>query len=82
MLGLVLLGIVEGIVHHGKACCLAATKLSPEAKDEHDIRSGLVHLGKFLPDFSLGDCGLAGMQDIDDLQRGNNQTWLFLFFYI
>lgn len=67
--GLILLSIVQWIVDHGETCCLATTELSLETKDEHYIRCGLVHFGKLLPDFSLGDCCLSRVQDIQNLWR-------------
>merc|ERR1719391_776969 len=60
VLGLILLG-----VDHGESSRLATTKIGSEAKDEHHVRGGLVHLGQLLPDLSLGDCGPAWMEDID-----------------
>lgn len=68
VLGLVFLSVVERVVDHGETRRLAATKLCPEAEDEHHIGGGLVHFGQLLPDLSLGDCGFARMEDIDNLE--------------
>ena len=63
-----LLEEVHGIVHKGKASCLATTKVSPESKAGNNIRSHFVHFCQLLGDFLLGDGGSAGMQDINDLR--------------
>lgn len=74
--GLILLGVVQWIVDHGETCCLSTTELSLETENKHYVRRGLVHFGKLLPDFSLGDCCFPRVQDIQDLWRNTRVTSL------
>lgn len=67
--GLILLSEVQRVVDHGEAGRLAATKLSLEAESEHYVGGGLVELGELLPDLDLGYCGLARVQDVNDLLK-------------
>ena len=55
MLGLKLLEEVHVVIDQSKAGGLAATKVGPETKAGHDIRSHFVHLSKLLSNLLLGD---------------------------
>lgn len=71
--GLIFLGVVQWVVNHAKSCCLATTKLSFEAEDEHHIWGGLVHFCKLFPDLYFRDCCSAWMQDIDNLNEQKHE---------
>lgn len=67
VLGLKLLEKIHVVIDQGKAGGLTATKVGPEAKAGHHIRSHFVHLGQLLSNLLLGDGWSAGMKDINDL---------------
>ena len=63
---LILLCIIQGMVNHAKASCLATTKMGSESKYKDDIWCGLVHFGQFFPNFCFRYCCLSRVKIIDD----------------
>ena len=66
VLGLELLGEIHGVVDKSEAGGLAASEVGLEAEDEDPVGGAVVHLTELLPDVSLADGGLAGVEDVHD----------------
>ena len=66
MFGLILLRLIQGIVNHSEASCLATTKMGSESKYKDDIWCGLVHFGQFFPNFCFRYCCLSRVKNIND----------------
>ena len=67
VLGLELLGKVEGVVDQSKSSCLTTLEVGSESKGEDKIWGGLVHLGNLFFDFRLWDSSSTGVKDVNDL---------------
>ena len=80
VLGLELLGKVQSVVDETEAGALAAAELAAETEDEDGVGSGLVHRRQLFANFGLWDRRAVGMEDVDDLEKANNQTWQLPFF--
>ena len=66
VLGLELLGEIHGVIDESEAGGLAASEVGLEAEDEDPVGGAVVHLAELLPDVSLADGGLAGVEDVHD----------------
>ena len=62
--GLELLGEVHGVIDKGEPGRLATSEVGLEAEDEDPVGGAVVHLAELLPDVSLADGGLAGVEDV------------------
>ena len=60
------LRIIQGIINHSKASCLATTKMDSQSKYKDDIWCGLAHFGQFSPNFCFRYCCLSRVKNIDD----------------
>jgi hypothetical protein len=63
--GLEFLDDISVVVNEGKASGFATTKSGTESKSDDVLGIGLVNLGEFFTDFSLGDIGFSRVQHID-----------------
>ncbi|GMS96271.1 hypothetical protein PENTCL1PPCAC_18446, partial [Pristionchus entomophagus] len=66
MLGLELLGQIEGVVDEGESDALSTSELATESEGNDQIRRGLVQRGELLLDLGLGDRGARRVDDLDD----------------
>ena len=69
MLGFELLEKIHIVVDQGEAGSLATTEVGAESEARDHIGGSFVHLGQFLRDLLLGDCGASWVENIYDLQH-------------
>ena len=68
VLGFELLEKIHVVVDQGESSGLTASEVSAESKTRDDISCSLVHLGQFLGNLLLGDCGASRMENIHNLK--------------
>lgn len=66
VLGLKLLGSLQGVVDQGEPCRFATTKGGLEAENENDLLLHLVNLGQLLTELIPGHVGTRRVQNVDD----------------
>ncbi|GMR48695.1 hypothetical protein PMAYCL1PPCAC_18889, partial [Pristionchus mayeri] len=66
VLGLELLGQVEGVVDESESDALSTSELATESEGNDQIRGSLVQRGELLFDLGLGDRGTGRVDDFDD----------------
>jgi len=64
VLGFELLEKIHVVIDQGESSGLTASEVSAESKTRDDISCSLVHLGQFLGNLLLGDCGASRMENI------------------
>ena len=79
VLGLELLGKVHCVVDEGESGGLATSEVGLESKGEDLVSGAVVHLAELLPDVSLGDGGLARVENIHDHLLPAQQTIQHVF---